>query len=86
VQGYNAQAAVEPERQLIVGQSVTQAANDKQQLMPGIEAIEEQRGQRPTAVLADSGYCSEQNLETSSRARAVPYPKGPRASTACGAS
>ena len=63
VQGYNAQAAVEPELQLIVGQSVTQAANDKQQLMPVIEAIEEQSGQRPTAVLADSGYCSEQNLE-----------------------
>ena len=32
VQGYNAQAAVEPELQLIVGQSVTQATNDKQQL------------------------------------------------------
>jgi transposase len=39
------------------------AANDKQQLMPVIEAIEEQSGQRPTEVLADSGYCSEQNLE-----------------------
>jgi transposase len=63
VQGYNAQAAVEPELQLIVGQTVTQAANDKQQLMPVIEAIEEQSGQRPTEVLADSGYCSEQNLE-----------------------
>jgi len=63
VQGYNAQAAVEPELQLIVGQSVTQAANDKQQLMPLIKAIEEQSGQRPTEVLADSGYCSEQNLE-----------------------
>ena len=32
VQGYNAQAAVEPELQLIVGQSVTQATNDKQQI------------------------------------------------------
>jgi transposase len=63
VQGYNAQAAVEPELQLIVGQSVTQAANDKQQLMPLIEAIEEQSGQRPSEVLADSGYCSEENLE-----------------------
>ena len=63
VQAYNAQAAVEPELQLIVGQAVTQAANDKQQLMPLIEAIEEQSGQRPTEVLADSGYCSEQNLE-----------------------
>ena len=31
VQGYNAQAAVEPERGLIVGQRVTEAANDKEQ-------------------------------------------------------
>jgi transposase len=63
VQGYNAQAAVEPERGLIVGQRVTEAANDKEQLKPMVEAIEQQSGQRPEAVLADSGYCSEENLE-----------------------
>lgn len=63
VQGYNAQAAVEPKRGLIVGQRVTEAANDKEQLKPMVEAIEQQSGQRPKAVLADSGYCSEENLE-----------------------
>ncbi len=63
VQGYNAQAAVEPALQLIVGQSVTPAANDKEQIEPMVEVIEEQSGQRPTAILADSGYCSENNLE-----------------------
>jgi hypothetical protein len=63
VQGYNAQAAVEPEFLLIVGQTVTEAANDKQQLVPMVELIEQQSGQRPEGVLADSGYCSEQNLE-----------------------
>ena len=62
VQGYNAQAAVEPELRLIVGQLVTQAANDKEQLEPMVEAIEQQSGQRPEAILADSGYCSEENL------------------------
>ena len=62
VQGYNAQAAVEPEMLLIVGQSVTEAANDKQQLEPMVEIIEQQSGQRPDAILADSGYCSEENL------------------------
>src|SRR6202166_4403280 len=62
VQGYNAQAAVEPEMLLIVGQCVTEAANDKQQLEPMVEAIEQQSGQRPEAILADSGYCSEENL------------------------
>jgi len=63
VQAYNAQAAVEPEFQLILGQTVTQAANDKEQLMPMLAIIEEQSGQRPDEVLADSGYCSETNLE-----------------------
>src|ERR1700675_4481340 len=62
VQGYHAQAAVEPTLLLIVGQSVTEAANDKKQLMPMVEIIEQQSGQRPQAILADSGYCSEENL------------------------
>jgi len=63
VQAYNAQAAVEPDLQLIVGQTVTQATNDKQQLTPMVEVVEQQSGQRPEEVLADSGYCSEKNLE-----------------------
>jgi transposase len=63
VQAYNAQAAVEADLQLIVGQTVTQAANDKEQLLPMVETIQEQSGQRPEEILADSGYCSEKNLE-----------------------
>jgi transposase len=63
VQAYNAQAAVEADFQLIVGQMVTAAANDKEQLMPMLDQVELQSGQRPDEVLADSGYCSEQNLE-----------------------
>jgi hypothetical protein len=50
VQGYNAQAAVEPDLQLIVGQAVTQATNDKEQLMPMAEVIERQCGQRPEEI------------------------------------
>ena len=63
VQAYNAQAAVEPNFQLIVGQAVTQATNDKEQLLPMVAVIEQQSGQRPEEILADSGYCSEKNLE-----------------------
>jgi transposase len=63
LQGFNAQAAVEPTMQLIVGQRVTQAANDKEQLQPMVETIEQQAGQRPAAILADNGYCSDKNLE-----------------------
>lgn len=63
VQGYNCQIAVEGNFQLIVGQAVTQQANDKKQLEPMIQAIEEQAGHKPGEVLADSGYCSEDNLK-----------------------
>jgi len=63
VQGYNTQVAVEPLFQLVVGQTVTQAANDKEQMVPLIKAIEEQSGQRPKEVLTDSGYCSDENLK-----------------------
>jgi len=64
VQAYNAQIVVEPELQLIVGQGVTQAGNDKEQVAPMMQTVEAQSGQRPEAVIADSGYCSEKNLET----------------------
>jgi transposase len=63
VQAYNAQAAVEPALQLIVGQTVTAATNDKEQLMPMLEVVQGQSGQRPDQVIADSGYCSEKNLQ-----------------------
>jgi hypothetical protein len=61
VQAYNAQVAVD-ERQLIVGQAVTQQTNDKQQLVPMIAIIDEQSGITPTQLLADAGYCSDANL------------------------
>jgi hypothetical protein len=63
VQAYNAQIAVEPVLQLIVGQAVTQAANDKEQLPPMVEVTEAQSGLRPQEMLADNGYCSEKRLE-----------------------
>src|ERR1039457_4062907 len=69
VQGYNTQIAVEPVFQLIVGQTVTQAANDKQQMVPLIGAMEEQSGQKPEGVLADNGYCSDENLKYLARKR-----------------
>jgi hypothetical protein len=69
LQGYNTQIAVETVFQLIVGQRVTQAANDKQQMVPLIKAIEEQSGQKPEEVLADNGYCSDKNLKYLARKR-----------------
>ena len=62
VQAYNAQAAVEGTFQLIVGQTVTQDANDKKQLEPMVKTIKTQSGQKPDELLADNGYCSDKNL------------------------
>ncbi len=63
VQGYNAQIAVEPDFQLIVGQGVTQDTNDKQQMKPLVEVMQEQSRQKPAEVVSDSGYCSDANLQ-----------------------
>lgn len=63
VQAFNAQAVVEEGSQLIVAQAVTQEANDKQQVIPMVEAVGHQAGQMPAQLLADSGYCSDRNLE-----------------------
>jgi len=61
VQAYNTQIAVD-EQQLIIGQTVSQETNDKRQLLPMITIIEEQSGVTPTHLLADAGYCSDENL------------------------
>ena len=57
-QCYNAQAAVEVDSRLIVGERVSPAPNDKQELVPNLAAIA-----RPVAsvaaVLIDSGFYSE---------------------------
>jgi transposase len=61
-QSYNAQAAVEVTSRLIVGERVSQAPNDKQELVPTVAAIALQVGP-VAAVLADSGFFSESAVE-----------------------
>jgi transposase len=64
-QCYNAQAAVAAGSLLIVAHDVTQAANDKQQLVPivdRIQALPDELG-RVEDLLADNGYLSEANVD-----------------------
>jgi len=61
-QAYNAQAAVDAGSQVIVAEGLTNAANDKEQVVPMVAEIESQTGRRPRELSADSGYCSEDNL------------------------
>jgi len=58
VQGYNAQAAVDSQAQVIVAASVTQEANDKKQLVPMLEQVEVMTGSKPEQATADAGYFS----------------------------
>jgi len=57
-QAYNAQAAVD-QAMLIVGERVSVAANDKQELVPTAAAISPVVVGEVTAVLVDSGFYSE---------------------------
>lgn len=57
-QCYNAQAAVEVESRLIVGERVSQSPNDKQELVPTLASIPTEAG-AVASVLADSGFFSE---------------------------
>jgi len=61
-QAFNAQAAVDTETFLVVGQLVTDAPNDKQQLNPVLESIPAEVA-KPGNVLADTGYYSEEAVE-----------------------
>jgi hypothetical protein len=67
-QCYNAQAAVEVESRLIVGERVSNAPNDKQQLVPSFEAVAAQAGP-VKEVLIDSGFSLRKPCCKSSRGR-----------------
>jgi transposase len=75
MQAYNAQAAVDVRTMLIVAQHVSQHANDKQEVAPALAqlaAVASVAG-RPTALLADTGYCSATNVEACHTHGLEPY-------------
>jgi len=63
MQGYNCQAAVDAEAQIIVAHTTANEQNDVQQLVPMVKQIRSNLGRNPEELSADSGYLSEQNLE-----------------------
>jgi len=62
VQAYNAQIAVDSAGQIIVAAEITQESNDKRQLAPMLERVEQNIGAKPTAATADAGYFSEDQV------------------------
>ena len=73
-QAYNAQAAVDIDSLLVVAPALTQASNDKQQVVPMLEqlqALPPALGQVNT-LLADAGYASEDNVNACAQAKIRP--------------
>lgn len=60
---YNGQISVDQDNQIIIGQHLSQNANDKKEIDPAIEAIQEATGTLPSKLSADNGYMSGDNLE-----------------------
>ena len=63
IQGYNAQAAVDGDHHVIVAIGVSNQPSDAVHLLPMLERLEANTGQRPAALIADAGYCSTANLK-----------------------
>ncbi len=64
IQGYNCQAAVDGDHQVIVAVGVSNQASDAPHLIPMVERIVANTGQLPDKLIADAGYCSTGNIET----------------------
>ena len=73
-QCYNAQAGVDAATMLVVATTLTQAPNDKQQVQPMIKVLQEQapRLGDVQTVIADTGYCSENNVNICKEAKIDP--------------
>jgi hypothetical protein len=70
----NAQAAVDTDSLLVVAAALTQATNDKQQVVPMLEqlhALPKDLG-RVKRLLADTGYASEDNVNACAQAKIQP--------------
>lgn len=63
IQGYNAQAAVDSEYQVIVAEMVTSQASDAPHAEAMVSKIEDNTGELPEEMSLDAGYYSETNVE-----------------------
>lgn len=73
-QCYNAQASVDIETMLILGQHLTQKTNDKLEIEPALEKLKTLPKQLGTVdtLLADAGYFSEANVDHCQNSKILP--------------
>lgn len=74
-QAYNAQASVNIESMMIVGNHVTQQANDKNEVAPAIKNIQKAESLvgKCDGFLADAGFFSKKNVQLCEKANMTPY-------------
>jgi transposase len=60
---YNGQISVDEKSQIIVGEHLSQNANDKKEVEPALKEIQETMGGLPDKMSLDNGYFSGSNLE-----------------------
>ena len=65
IQGYNCQAAVDGDHQIVVAVGVSNQVADQQHFVPMVERIVAITGQLHEKLIADAGYCSTANIEAS---------------------
>lgn len=73
IQGYNAQAAVDEEHQVIVAQALTNQAPDVEHFVPLMEMAVQNCGRAPKHASADNGYWSEANVLAAQAMGIDPY-------------
>jgi transposase len=59
---YNAQISVDQKHQIIVGEHLSQNENDKKEVAPALDQIQETTGRLPEKASFDNGYNSASNL------------------------
>jgi hypothetical protein len=70
---YNGQISVDSDNQIIVGEHLSQNANDKQEVKPALEEIKSSSGELPGQASMDNGYFSGANLENLSESGVDAY-------------
>ena len=70
---YNGQISVDSDQQIIVGQHVSQNANDKQEVEPALAALQDTTGELPKKMSLDNGYYAANNLEALEKAKVDAY-------------
>lgn len=64
IQGYNVQAVVDAEAQIIVAAGVTSEVNDMTQLEPMLEKTKALTGRMPDTATADAGYFNSKHIKS----------------------